>query len=465
MRSDNIHIPKSIADAFDHVEVLSVTGGMGLVFQCVSKGRVTAVKCIKEDPSDPDLIARFKREIRILRTLDHPNVIKIFRVNDSTPPYWYEMEYAPYGDLKNNIPSIRDNIDLIKHIFVQICEGLKYLHSHERIIIHRDLKPQNILVFDDNLVKISDVGLARFVNRDTVSITYTGNSAGTPFYISPEQIEDFKHVDIRTDIYSLGIILFEMFTDTQIMAGYDLDSDIPRPFNSLIRKMIKHNKNNRYQTVEELLLDYKSRIKIYEEVSPYEHPEKDFENIINKAKDRGSLVTEDLNILDKILRDNLDRSDFLAEHIQQIPDFLLKQMEDEHSDFLKQIIRYFVDAIDKVMERPFPFGMMNPSTDFLTKLFKLTQNPAIKSMCLERIVFMACSMNQFYSMRKLTSLLSTIHSDQEIDLVFECLSNENDRNYVYSSARDYDLHPRLRAFLVPKKDVVLHKLMPPRGIA
>lgn len=452
MTSDNILIPKSITDSFDHVDLLSVIGGMGLVFKCVSKDRVTAVKCVKEDPNDPDFIARFKREIRILRTLDHPNVIKIFRVNDSTLPYWYEMEHAPCGDLKNNIPLIKDNIDLIKDTFVQICKGLKYLHNHERIIIHRDLKPQNILVFDDNLVKISDVGLARFVNRDTVSITYTGNSAGTPFYISPEQINDFKHVDIRTDIYSLGIILFEMFTGSPNMAGYDLDSNVPRPFNSLIRKMIMHNKNNRYQTVEELLLDYKSRIKIYEEVSPYEHPEKDFENTINKAKNRGSLVSKDLNILDKILHDNLDRPDFLAEHIQKIPDFLLKQMEDEHQDFLKQIIRYFLDATDKIMESLFPFGMMNPWTDFLTKLFKLTQNAAIKSMCLKRIVFMACSMNQFYSMGKLTSLLSTIHLDQEIDLVFECLSNENDRNYVYSSARDYDLNPRLRAFLAPKKD-------------
>lgn len=452
MISDNIPTPKTIADSFDHVEVLSAIGGMGLIFKCVSKDKVTVVKSVKEDSNDPDFIARFKREIRILRTLDHPNVIKIFRVNDSTLPYWYEMEYAPHGDLKNNISLIQDNIDLIKDIFVQICEGLKYLHNHERIIIHRDLKPQNILVFDDNMVKISDVGLARFVDRDTESITYTGNSAGTPFYISPEQIDDFKHVDIRTDIYSLGIILFEMFTGSPNMAGYDLDSDIPRPFNLLIHKMIMHNKNNRYQTIEELLLDYKSRIRIYEEVSPYEHPEKDFENIINKARDRGSFVTEDLNALDKILRDNLDRPDFLAEHIQQIPDFLLKQMEDEHSDFLKQIIRYFVDAIDKIMESPFPFWMMNPWTDFLTKIFKLTQNTAIKSMCLERIVFMACSMNQFYSMEKLTNLLSTIHFDQEIDLVFECLSNENDRNYVYSSARDYDLHPRIRAFLVPKKD-------------
>lgn len=452
MTSNNIPVLKSIADTFDHAEVLSAIGGMGLVFKCMSEDRATAVKCIKEDPNDPGFIARFKREIRILRTLDHPNVIKIFRVNDSTLPYWYEMEYAPYEDLKNNIPSIRDNIDLIKNIFVQICEGLKYLHNHERIIIHRDLKPQNILVFDDNLVKISDVGLARFVNRDTVSITYTGDSAGTPFYISPEQINDFKHVDIRTDIYSLGIILFEMFTDTPNMASFDLDSDIPRPFNSLIRKMIMHNKNNRYQTVEELLLDYKSRIKIYEEVSPYEHPEKDFEKIINKTKDRGSLGTEDLTMLDRILSDNLDRPDFLAEHIQQIPDFLLKQMEDEYLDFLKQITRYFVDAINKIMESPFPFGMMNPWTDFLTKLFKLTRNLTIKLMCLERIVFMACSMNQFYSMDKLTNLLSTIHSDQEIDLVFECLSNENDRNYVYSSARDYNLHPRLRAFLASKKD-------------
>jgi len=452
MTSNNIPVPKSIIDTFDHVEVLSTVGGMGLVFKCMSEDRVTVVKCIKENPNDPDLIARFKREIRILRILDHPNVIKIFRVNDSTLPYWYEMEYAPSGDLKNNIPSIQGNINLIKNIFVQICEGLKYLHNHERIIIHRDLKPQNILVFDGNLVKISDIGLARFVNRDTVSITYTGSSLGTPFYISPEQTNDFKHVDIRTDIYSLGIILYEMFTNTPDLRNFDLDSDVPRPFNSLIHKMTRYDKNDRYQTVEELILDYKSRIKIYEEVSPYEHPEKDFEKIINKAKKQGSLRTEDLTKLDKILNDNLDRPDFLAEHIQQIPNFLLKQMEDEYLDLLKQITRYFVDAINKIMESPFPFGMMNPWTDFLTKLFKLTRNLTIKSMCLEKIVFMACSMNQFYSINKLKSLLSTIHSDQEIDLVFECLRNENDRNYVCSSTRDYNLHPRLQAFLASKKD-------------
>lgn len=98
MVSSSIHIPKSIADNFDRIEVLSTIGGMGLVFKCTSKdNRLTAVKCVKEDLTDPDFIARFKREIRILRTLDHPNVIKILRVNDSAPPYWYEMEYTQYG--------------------------------------------------------------------------------------------------------------------------------------------------------------------------------------------------------------------------------------------------------------------------------------------------------------------------------------------------------------------------------
>jgi serine/threonine protein kinase len=269
-----------LADRYDAVELLSDQGGMGVVYKCTRHSKVTVVKCIKPDLNDPTAAGRFKREMRILRGIQHPNVVRIFDFNDATLPYWYEMEYTPYGDLKQLIATIRGDIGEIKRLFVGICEGLKHLHENPVPIIHRDLKPHNILIFESSLPKISDAGLARFVDRDTTALTYTGDAWGTFFYMSPEQIDDFKNVDHRTDIHALGVILYEMFTNSPDRMGVDLDSVLPRPFNGMVRRMTMRDPDQRYQTVADLLADYESKIQIYEQISPYGDPEADFNSAV-----------------------------------------------------------------------------------------------------------------------------------------------------------------------------------------
>ena len=178
-------IPEFLLErGFESVEPIG-PGAMGAVYRCRRKTSTTVIKCVGADKGGDTFGPRFKREIRILRELMHPNIVPIVAFNDSVPPYWLEMEYAPRGDLKKNIPGMLGDIDAIRDIFLQICNGVRYLHERPNPIIHRDLKPRNILIFEGRRAKISDVGLAREVDRDTISLTYTGEWGGT-FTICPQ---------------------------------------------------------------------------------------------------------------------------------------------------------------------------------------------------------------------------------------------------------------------------------------
>lgn len=433
---------------FEEVQILSDMGGMGTVYKCDKGRRTTVVKCIRPESKDDTFASRFKREIRILKTLDHPNIVRILSFNDSVEPYWYEMEYATQGDLKSCLPKIRTDPSIIKNIFVQICEGLKYLHGNQRPIIHRDLKPQNILMFENHVAKISDVGLARFIDRDSVSLTLTGSSWGTPFYISPEQISDFKHVDLRTDVYALGVILFEIFTDTPNFAGMDIDSELPRPFNALVKKMIRRNPAERYQSIDELLLDYKSKIRFYETVNQSTNPEQSFDEILHSLNASPVPNNSQLAKLEAILEDNKSLPDFICEKIGTIPKSLLEYVARNEPDFFHSFIKNYTDAINAIMEHPFPFGLMNTWTNFLKSAYFMATLHKTKKLCLDRIVFMASSMNQFYSMDRLEEMLSAFSDDLDVDIAIEVLEDESWRHHVARAMKGRTMHIRFREYLM-----------------
>ncbi|MFC1736230.1 protein kinase [Candidatus Hydrogenedentota bacterium] len=259
---------------FDVVSELG-KGGMGAVYKARDKklDRTVALKVPKKELlQNPQFAERFKREARAMARLSHPNCIQIFSIEEDDGVPFMVMEYIDGGSLSQRLASkgamvVPEAVDYL----IKICEGLSFAHLNE--IIHRDIKPGNILITLDGEIKVMDFGLAKILDDDQ-SLTVTNAIIGTPLYMSPEQCGDGEP-DARSDIYSIGILFYEMLTgDVPFRAKSpaaiirkhlmenpvplrEINIDLPERLDAILNKMISKRPENRYQTVREMIRDLK----------------------------------------------------------------------------------------------------------------------------------------------------------------------------------------------------------------
>lgn len=175
----------------------------------VDLGRLAAIKVLDSN-SDVTTLQRFQREARSIATMNHPNIIQIYDIGEEFGRLYIAMEYVDGGTLSKLLKMSSLSLEQKIKIAMQIADGLQ--HAHEHNIIHRDIKPDNILLTHDGVVKIADFGLVRPFNYNTEPVLTQANIAlGTPLYMSPEQITS-HNITPSSDIYSLGVVLFEMLT-------------------------------------------------------------------------------------------------------------------------------------------------------------------------------------------------------------------------------------------------------------
>ncbi len=259
------------AGRFELIEELGA-GGMGKVYRAFDKkiGEEIALKLLHPEIAlDSRTVDRFRNEIKLARRITHKNVCRLHELHEDGKRLFITMEYVSGQDLKGLIRAT-GALAIGKAISVakQVAEGLA--EAHEIGVIHRDLKPQNIMVDKEGLAKIMDFGIARSLR--TVGMTAEGMIIGTPEYMAPEQVDGLD-ADERTDIYALGAIIFEMVTgrvpfegDSPLSVAYKhkneipiapqkLNSQVPEPLNQLILRCLEKEKENRYQTADELLAD------------------------------------------------------------------------------------------------------------------------------------------------------------------------------------------------------------------
>jgi hypothetical protein len=200
---------------FPDLEIVGVIGrgGMGIVYKAVRKSddRTVAVKVLSpRSQGAPEFVERFTREAEALAQLHHPNIVRIYHsgVHDGVP--FLVMEHVEGASLRKRIRTKTLSSEKAVEIAAQVCDALQYAHS--RGVIHRDIKPENILVRADGVVKIADFGLAKLTSADQVRLTLSNVAMGTPHYMAPEQLEKSADVDERADLFSLGVVLYEMVT-------------------------------------------------------------------------------------------------------------------------------------------------------------------------------------------------------------------------------------------------------------
>src|SRR6185503_17008156 len=209
--------PREVAPLFPQLEIQGILGqgGMGVVYRArqVALDRPVALKILPvEVASDPAFSERFAREARALARLSHPRIVSVFDFGRHGRFYWFLMELVEGVNLREAIRSGKLSAREALTIVGQVCEALAY--AHDEGVVHRDIKPENVLLDRKGQIKIADFGLAKLLDpkRAEVSLTGSGQLMGTPHYMAPEQFEKPLEVDRRADIYSLGVMFYEMLT-------------------------------------------------------------------------------------------------------------------------------------------------------------------------------------------------------------------------------------------------------------
>ena len=261
---------KRLDGRYEIHEVLGV-GGMAVVYKAYDNidDRTVAVKILKEEYlASEEFRRRFKNESKAIAVLSHPNIVRVYDVSYGETLQYIVMEYVEGITLKEYIEQqgkleIREAV----HFTMQILRALQ--HAHDKGVVHRDIKPQNILLLSNGNIKVTDFGIARFSNEQK---TMTGSAIGSVHYISPEQARG-DTIDDKTDIYAVGVVLYEMLTgkvpfesDSSVSVALmqlskeptpprELNPNIPVGLEQVVMRAMQKNVHDRYQSAAEMLLD------------------------------------------------------------------------------------------------------------------------------------------------------------------------------------------------------------------
>ncbi|MFK7766892.1 MAG: serine/threonine protein kinase [Mariniblastus sp.] len=257
---------EQISKLFPKLEITELlgAGGMGAVYKARQSGlnRIVALKILPEEfGHDVKFALRFTREARTLARLNHPNIVSVFEFGNVDDIYYFLMEYVDGSTLRDVVQSGELAPEHALTIVPHLCDALQY--AHDQAVVHRDIKPENILMGKDGSVKIADFGLSRILGNKNdataqTALTRANQVLGTPRYMAPEQLEGSNRVDHRADIYSLGVVFYEMLTGELPIGRFEAPSQkvqIDVRLDEVVLRTLEKEPLRRYQAASEIKTD------------------------------------------------------------------------------------------------------------------------------------------------------------------------------------------------------------------
>jgi len=261
-----------IGREISHYRILEpvAEGGMGCVWKAedVTLGRFVAVKEIRNLAQDPEADLRFLREAQAVSRIDHPNVVTFYEMVDAPDQQYLVMQYVEGRSLRSRLNDGALAPPEALDIACQVASALEAAHCVE--VVHRDLKPENVMIGPSGVAKVLDFGVAHFNDRST--ITRSGSMVGTVPYMAPEQVQS-RSIDRRTDVYALGVLLYEMLTGRLPYEGRDVGSvvyeivnttprtvtqvrpSVPIELSRIVTQAMSKKPEDRYSSAAEMLHD------------------------------------------------------------------------------------------------------------------------------------------------------------------------------------------------------------------
>lgn len=251
---------EEIQAAFPQFEILEFIGrgGMGIVYKVRQPqlDRLLALKILLPGlEQDPGFAERFAREARTLAKLSHPNIVSVHDFGESSGFFWLTMEHIDGVNLRQAMQATRFTPEQALAVIPELCAALQF--AHDQGILHRDIKPENILLDEKGRVKVADFGIARMASEgpDDFTLTLTGSALGSTAYIAPEQIENPSGVDHRADLYSLGVVLYEMLTGELPLGRFPAPSERTKSdprLDQVVFKTLEKEREKRFQSADEV---------------------------------------------------------------------------------------------------------------------------------------------------------------------------------------------------------------------
>lgn len=411
------------------------SGGYGIVVKCVREGdgQVFAKKLLLAS-DDAEAAKRFQREVRILQRLDHHRIVRIVDVHLDEAPFWYVMPLYRHS-LRDLIPELMGDRNRIARIYSAVLEGMEYAHSNG--IIHRDLKPENILLNDDDDVVISDFGLGRALDAETSRATTTGDWVGTFGYMAPEQLQQAKHADARSDVYSLGRILYVTYTGDLPSAMQEL-TKLPLGIAAVVERCTKNNANERCQSVKELrtafgrLAAHRRKLTADEELTA----------LMDTIVGQRYATAEQANALADLVSQCQEDLELLHGVAMRLPGPAFTALHEVSPEILKVLISQF---LQNVISRGWAFAYTDSIADACLRIYSAVADPNMRAQVVAAVIELGASHNRFYVMDMGAGMVAAAQNDGEARALAHALRSVGSfQSTIEGRVKMSKLHPIIR---------------------
>jgi eukaryotic-like serine/threonine-protein kinase len=419
-------------------------GGFADVFRAADRkqaGRLVAVKVLQDVAAlNQEAVRRFRRELRLLEGLSHPNVIRVLGHGETVEEgLWYAMPLAQ-GSLADSREEITGNTAVILGVMRQVCAGLA--HIHEQKIFHRDLKPGNVLRTGEGSWAIADLGLAVEVERQTTALTSTlRGGLGSVWYTAPEQWKSAGAADARSDIYSVGKVLQELVTGEP-----PVNTDMPAgPLRPVVERATENRPEDRYQTVAMFLSAVEAALG---GPGDWESPEEAAKRLLQRVR----LPKPPVEDLDELLTwalalDENDWEDMsaLSRVLPWISRWSVQQLWSRNRDAFRRVFRRYSAHV--ASSTGFDFGYCDVLADFARHAVEKTGDMAVLRATVSSLAPLGYHHNRWHVRDVLTGILQSVRDSEAAMAAVEGMRDAG-RTAVAWSVNDFSvrsLHPLLRA--------------------